>query len=73
MCKKATLHNNQSIRIYIFFSKCTEADINCYGLVIMKCGVLHIRKYIVADINSYGLVIMKCGRFYTSVNVLQQI
>jgi hypothetical protein len=38
-------------------SKCTEADINCYGMVLCNVAVLNINKYTEADINFYGLVL----------------
>ena len=37
------------------------SDINCYGLVVMKCGGSTDQEIYCNDIKSYGLVVMKCG------------
>jgi hypothetical protein len=38
-------------------NKCTEADMNRYGLVLLNVAVLHNSKSNEAVINSYGLVL----------------
>jgi hypothetical protein len=54
---------------FLHISKCTQADIKCYGLVLSNVAVLHNGKCTEADIKCNGLVLWNV-RFYTLVTVL---
>jgi hypothetical protein len=41
----------------LHISKCTEADINSYGLLLWNVAVSHISKCTEVDINCYGFVL----------------